>query len=263
MRKKYYLYLLIITGILIGSIYYFTSNRSDEPKISNNKIETVVPKTDIKAGFKNFSPQQFEELYNNFAYPNTQLITNNYSITGNSEADKIIYSLAESSGYKIRSAPITDNLISVNADHTLQQKAAVAWQNLRNNAKKDGINLEVVEGYRSADDQAEIFKSRLGNISESSITSRTADNAVLKVLKTTAPPGYSRHHSGYTIDLKCINQPGQKFEDSVCFDWISKGNYLNAKKSGWIPSYPEGIKNQGPDPEAWEYVWVGTDSLRE
>jgi LAS superfamily LD-carboxypeptidase LdcB len=42
---------------------------------------------------------------------------------------------------------------------------------------------------------------------------------------------------------------------------MSKDNYLQAKKYGWIPSYPEGAQQQGPEPEAWEYVWVGTASL--
>jgi LAS superfamily LD-carboxypeptidase LdcB len=53
------------------------------------------------------------------------------------------------------------------------------------------------------------------------------------------------------------------FEQSVCFGWLSKGNYKNAKSNGWIPSYPDGAKKQGPDPESWEYVWVGKQNLIE
>jgi len=33
------------------------------------------------------------------------------------------------------------------------------------------------------------------------------------------------------------------------------------KRFGFIPSYPENSGKQGPEPEPWEYVWVGEDVL--
>jgi LAS superfamily LD-carboxypeptidase LdcB len=75
-------------------------------------------------------------------------------------------------------------------------------------------------------------------------------------------PGYSRHHTGYTIDLWC-EDGSSTFLSSSCYKWISDNNYLKAKQSGWIPSYPAGTDDQGPEPEPWEYVWVGTERLME
>ncbi len=112
-------------------------------------------------------------------------------------------------------------------------------------------------------DQNEIFAARLGKITPAKIIDGSSDDKIREILKTTAPPGYSRHHSGYTVDLACDSDPGVLFENSKCFEWISRDNYINIKKFGWIPSYPEGIKNQGPEPESWEYVWVGLSAVKE
>jgi len=91
----------------------------------------------------------------------------------------------------------------------------------------------------------------------------SSDSELDGILATTAIPGYSRHHTGYTVDIGCGNEPAIAFELTVCFDWLSANNYKNAKTYGWIPSYPEGAGQQGPEPETWEYVWVGIDALTE
>jgi len=81
-------------------------------------------------------------------------------------------------------------------------------------------------------------------------------------------PGYSKHHTGYTVDLGCRENgilkkySGPKgFATSKCFVWLKKNNYHNAKRFGFIPSYPKGPKKQGPNPESWEYVWMGRKVL--
>ena len=51
------------------------------------------------------------------------------------------------------------------------------------------------------------------------------------------------------------------FGSTRAYEWLSSDNYLNAKRFGFIPSYPQGAGKQGPDPEPWEYVWVGEDRL--
>src|SRR5690606_25521512 len=39
-------------------------------------------------------------------------------------------------------------------------------------------------------------------------------------------------------------------------------NYANAKRFGFIPSYPPDGGKQGPEPEPWEFVWVGVEVIR-
>jgi LAS superfamily LD-carboxypeptidase LdcB len=189
-------------------------------------------------------------------------------ITGNVKADERIRTIALSRGYVLRSVPVASinktGEPRVTTDDLLQEKAYTAWQSLKAAAKADGIPLQFNSGYRSVEMQRELFLGRLSasGVSYSQIANGGADNAVVSVLKQAALPGYSRHHTGYTIDLVCANGT-QSFEVTTCFKWLSDDNYRNAKKHGWIPSYPDGADEQGPEPEPWEYVWVGLGPLVE
>ncbi len=94
------------------------------------------------------------------------------------------------------------------------------------------------------------------------IISGESDKEINDILITRSIPGYSKHHTGYTIDIGCGNYLlDYSFADTECFDWLAVNNYENAKRFGFIPSYPENSGKQGPEPEPWEYVWVGEDVL--
>lgn len=76
-------------------------------------------------------------------------------------------------------------------------------------------------------------------------------------LEHTAPPGFSKEHSGYVID---IDQPGldlTNFQSSPAYHWLSANNYYNARRFGFIPSYPPSLKANGAEFEPWEFVWIG------
>lgn len=208
---------------------------------------------------KFFTGEQFQEMYDSLALPNTERLVTPPEITGNAAADKRIRQIAESRGYVLRSVPVfpiqKTHAPGLGDDDLLQPKALAAWRVLYRNAQKDGIPLKLNSGYRSVEMQRELFLGRL-NASTAAIAAGQADEAVLQVLKRAAPPGYSRHHTGYTIDLVC-GDGSQSFDVTSCFRWLKADNYKNAKEAGWFPSYPEGAPKQGPEPESWEYVWVG------
>lgn len=231
----------------------YTSARPVEEPLSRNKL-------------RQFTGPEFTELFKRTAYPNTAAIDETTPITGNAGADARIRNLAEERGYILTSAPVTDAFRSLEkTDYVLQERAASSWLELKKSANNENVRLGLTDAYRSADEQRDIFMIRLrsAGIIVNRIASGSYDSRINQLLKVTAPPGYSRHHTGYTVDISCQNQPGRLFENSLCFDWIKKNNYENAKKHGWIPSYPENSPKQGPDPEAWEYVWVGSDALYE
>ena len=214
------------------------------------------------------SAEDFQELYESLAFPNTQSIEQAPAITGNEAADRRIQQIAESRGYQLRSVPVFP-IIKTNAprlaeDDLLQPRAFESWKSLKQAASSASIPLELNSGYRSINMQRRLFVSRLNatGISLSAIANGAADESITKVLSLAAPPGYSRHHTGYTIDLFC-NDNSAEFEDSSCFTWLSKDNYANAKQNGWLPSYPDGVDDQGPEPEPWEYVWVGAEIVNE
>jgi zinc D-Ala-D-Ala carboxypeptidase len=148
-------------------------------------------------------------------------------------------------------------------DNLLQPLAKLAWQDLKSAAKADGIEIKVVSAYRSIERQRQLFLERLYSqgITLEQLKNGLGQDQIDMTLSLTAVPGYSRHHTGYTIDLACGD--GLSFEDSVCNTWLAANNYEKAKFFGWIPSYPPDGGLQGPEPEAWEYVWVGTDVLHD
>jgi LAS superfamily LD-carboxypeptidase LdcB len=257
--------------VVLSGLYWHTSRSVDKTKdttasVPSAKTTTPSPVGEKKQGtLKTFTGAQFRDLYNSIAYPNTAAISEDAPITGNAAADAQIKTIAKSRGYLARSAPVTDTFRDVGEGFKLQERAAKPFLNMRAAAKKDGIDLGLTAAYRSADDQKDIFLTRLkaANVPIEGIASGRYDVQVSQVLAMTAIPGYSRHHTGYTVDIACGNSPDSTFLTTACFTWLSTDNYKNAKTYGWIPSYPDGAGNQGPDPEPWEYVWVGVDAVTE
>ena len=114
--------------------------------------------------------------------------------------------------------------------------------------------------HRSVDKQRSIFLNNFGtDFTHAQILKGHADEQLHLILTTRSIPGYSKHHTGYTIDItdRSIGYDFTKFKNTSGYQWISKNNFENARKFGFIPSYPEGAEILGPTPEAWEYVWIG------
>lgn len=263
--KKPFLFITAVF-LIISLIFLLKPVKSpDPPQNTQTSISNQIPESKKKGILKTFTGQQFKELYDNFAYPNSALINEHTLITGNQAADDRIRAIAVQRGYKLRSAPVTNTFQDVGQGYRLQQRAAQPWLDLKNAAKKDGLNFGLTAAYRSAEEQKQIFLSKLykSSIPVNAIASGAYDAQISEVLRVSAIPGYSRHHTGYTVDISCQDQPTIAFENTKCFAWLQAENYKNAKNHGWIPSYPDGAANQGPDPETWEYVWVGKDALTE
>ena len=253
--------LIFIALVVIAAILVF--NRDTNAPAPDTSLQPAVEQDKNSTKLRVFTGQEFSDLYNSYVYPNTQAISEESPITGDEAADKRIKDLTVSRGYKLRSAPVTNNFVEISQDMLLQQRAAVDWLKMQEAATKEGHDIQVNAAYRSAEDQRAIFLARIKSIPLPSIAAGKSDSDINHVLKTTAVPGYSRHHTGYTVDIVCYTDASKKFEDSKCNKWLSDNNYQNAKTYGWIPSYPDGAGLQGPDPEPWEYVWVGSDVLYE
>lgn len=269
-RRKLITAFSVMASVAIIALVFVQFNSSDQssgPVTVDDKAATSNSVAGVQSNTGEpqfFTGDQFQELYDSLALPNTEMLETPPVITGNNAADKRIRQIAESRGYVLRSVPVFP-IVKTNApglgdDDLLQPKAVVAWKELYNSAQKDGIPLKLNSGYRSIEMQRELFLARL-QVSPASIATGQADATVVRVLSQAAPPGYSRHHTGYTIDLVC-GAGTESFENTSCFRWLKADNYKKAKDAGWMPSYPEGASKQGPEPEPWEYVWVGRDTVR-
>lgn len=266
------IFLLIVLLVAGFFVYRAVSDKDsdkalekDDKKAQTQAREESEAKT---AGtFKTFTGEEFKQLARATKYPNLRFFDEPPYITGNDVADERIRAIAEARGYVLTGIPI--NAIQkihekhLMGDDLLQPEAAIAWEKLKALAAQDGIPLSMTSAYRAPAYQRDLFMQRLlaKGTSVAEIAAGGGETAITETLKKAALPGYSRHHTGYTIDLWCEDGSSQ-FLASICFQWMSADNYQKAKEAGWIPSYPEGAGLQGPDPESWEYIWVGEENLR-
>ena len=213
--------------------------------------------------YKEFSSEEFRELYEKMVYDKTNPPAKDLEIYAVLGANLKVAQIAENRGYKKRVQAVESSL-EVIGTQKLQTSAKKAFTSLTENANQDGIGLVLISGYRSVEDQIYLFTSRLGVSNNSElIAGGSLDSQIDKLLETTAAPTYSRHHTGYTFDLGCGTSDFTDFKNTDCYQWISKDNFYQAKKVGLIPSYPIGVERQGPNPETWEYVWVGVEKLKK
>jgi D-alanyl-D-alanine carboxypeptidase len=123
----------------------------------------------------------------------------------------------------------------------LAPRAARALTKLRVAAAADGIELQLVSAFRSARYQLGILQRKLER-------GETVD----EILRVSAAPGYSEHHSGRAVDF---TTPGfaaleEVFETSAAFAWLS----AHAARFGFALSYPRGNRHAIAY-EPWHWCW--------
>lgn len=264
-RKRYSrrgVVLLLLVVISSGAVWQAVRSQPTPPPAQAIESQPKPPPQPPR--YRSFTGVQFRDLYRSFAFADTAQVTASPAITGNTQADKRIRTIAEQRGYVLSRVP-SAALHKTPEGFLVQEEVLKPWQQLKDAAAKEGVNIGLVSAYRSVEEQRLIFMQELQTkgMSVEQVAAGQADIEVDAVLQTSSIPGYSRHHTGYAVDLKCGSEDFNFFANTTCFQWLSRNNYQKAKKFGWIPSYPPDVQKQGPDPEAWEYVWVGTQSLLE
>jgi len=240
-------------------------NEQNEVVAQENEPEVSEPEVQKEPELRIFTDNEFKVFYDQLLLPGLERVSNPPEISGDVLADARIQSIAESRGYKLRSSPVDPaDLISVDG-FLMQESVAAPWFELKAAAATDGLTMNIVSGYRSVATQRNLYLNRLAatGTTIAQVADGEADNKVNEVLVTSSIPGYSKHHTGYTFDLLCDGFEFENFKNSPCNAWLVADNYKVAKEHGFIPSYPPLADSQGPDPEAWEYVWVGTNLLYE
>lgn len=110
-------------------------------------------------------------------------------------------------------------------------KVANQWHEMSELAKGDNIDLYIVSAFRSVEYQAGIIRKKLEKGLELS-----------DILKTSAAPGYSEHHTGCALDLTTsnIDALSESFDQTKAFEWLQR----NGKNYGFKLSYPKNIKSK-------------------
>jgi zinc D-Ala-D-Ala carboxypeptidase len=110
-------------------------------------------------------------------------------------------------------------------DQRLTPAAAQAWNTMRTNAEQNGETLQLVSAFRSVDYQKQLIQRKL-----------TAGQTWEQILRVSALPGYSEHHTGRTIDITTpdFKPLTEEFEHSSAFKWLTQ----RAKEFGFTMTYP-------------------------
>jgi len=141
-----------------------------------------------------------------------------------------------------------DDLKAVTADGgiRLRSAAANAFFEMSQDARREGIYLVPLSGFRSLEDQEFLFfevKAQRGQVA-----SQRAE--------VSAPPGYSEHHTGYAIDIGDADRPATNvevsFEETRAFQWLQE----NAPYYSFELSFPKD-NPQGVSYEPWHWRYVG------
>lgn len=210
-------------------------------------------------------PERLVERFYEVDLSGAKAIEEPPEITGNSQADTHIRALAEARGYRLQSK--TSRELATLGDLQMQPEVRQAWEDMQAAAEEDGASLGLTAAYRDIRTQQILFDGQLreradeeqdGPFTAGQISAGEADGILEEILAEVAPPGYSKRHSGYAIEIS-DSLSTTEFSDTEAFSWLSENDYANPRQFGFLPAYPEGAGDVGPDPYLQEFVWVGQE----
>lgn len=129
----------------------------------------------------------------------------------------------------------------------LNNELLEAFNQMKADAEKEGIILNIRSGFRSYETQETLYNNYI------------AKDGLEKASRYSAKPGYSEHQTGLAIDITTEDTTtsiGDWFNDTKQAEWL----YNNAYKYGFILRYPKGKEHiTGYKYESWHYRYVGIE----
>ena len=136
-----------------------------------------------------------------------------------------------------------NKLVSIEPNIEVHVDMRDSLLNMREEARKDGIYLVFLSGYRSINLQNDIFYS-LKSLRNQEASERA---------RVSAPPGYSEHSTGFAIDIGDATQRETdfetEFENTDAFRWLKK----NAARFHFKLSFEKNNKYIDYEPWHWRY----------
>jgi len=128
-------------------------------------------------------------------------------------------------------------------EYRLTPEAAQAWRAMQATAAGEGVVLHLVSAFRGLDYQVELIERQLG-----------VGRSIAEILRGSACPGYSEHHTGRAVDIDTPDNPGlgEDFERTSAFAWLGR----EAGRFGFSMSFPRG-NAAGYMYEPWHWLFRG------
>jgi D-alanyl-D-alanine carboxypeptidase len=125
----------------------------------------------------------------------------------------------------------------------LLPEAKDALRTMAAEAARDGIQLRIDSGYRSASYQRKVYQRMMAK-----------GKTFLEAARYVAPPGYSEHMLGLAVDFVPSDW---RFVKTAAYGWLKQ----HAAEFGFRETYPEFRPNHQPwEPSHWRYI--GPSSAR-
>lgn len=128
-----------------------------------------------------------------------------------------------------------------NREQFLLPEVLKRWRVMRKAAQRDFVEINIVSCFRSVDYQAALIQKKLD-----------AGQAIEDILKVSAAPGHSEHHTGRAIDVGTsgCDHLTEAFEETVAFQWLLN----HGEKYGFRLSYPKNNPS-GISYEPWHWAY--------
>lgn len=148
--------------------------------------------------------------------------------------------------YRLRMIPENPDCISIgldifDRDVRLDKATADAWKSMKTDAQRSNIELQLVSGFRTVSYQAGLIRKKL-----------EANKSMGRILRASAAPGYSEHHSGRALDLTTpgVSPLTDEFSMSRAYEWLQ----ARAGMYGFHESYPNNNRHN-IDWEPWHWCY--------
>lgn len=149
----------------------------------------------------------------------------------------------------------------LDASGVMHKSASAAFSSMKAAANGDGINLEIVSGFRSFDRQMAIWNRKYLKYQKQGLSH---DEIVKKIILYSTIPGTSRHHWGTDIDIIDGNAKRPKGDLLVENNYHGNGPYsklkkwmeTNSEKFGFYLVYDNDQNRTGFEYEPWHYSYL-------
>ncbi len=222
-KLKIRINLFIVTFVILCFSFIFSNFIEDNKDIEGNENNL----------------EEYKETYSqNISSQYLKLVNKSNSIDANYEPNDLVIP-------SIRFGNIGNMMVQY-----MRRDAAVELEQLFKAAKKEGINLVAISGYRSYDYQETVYSNEVNSVGE------------IQANRYVAKPGQSEHQTGLAMDVLSDEYMSldEGFENTAAFKWLDK----NMSKFGFILRFPKGKERiTGYGYEAWHLRYVGIEAATE
>ena len=210
-KMKNKIFILIIIILLFGN--FVSAQKQTEKDIKIEKIIKVLKQNEISDDKINLIKKILPRI----------LTGNKINKDNSNSVYDYISKKARDRGYKLRKDVGERDLLEF-FGKKIHRKVFPDLVALLITAALNNIKINFISGYRSIATQKLIFFNRFKHYQErEKILAGGFDKEIDKVLSRISFPGYSKHHTGQTVDFSCgyIRRLDNSFKETICYQWLS------------------------------------------